>query len=86
MWNALGHSNFEYVYHFDSVNECEDPIRDRPTSLNKEATKFYKLLRKLEQELYPDCKESSTLKLIVEMLNWKCLYGISAMQSMVCFI
>nr|GMD93098.1 Transposon, En/Spm-like protein [Ipomoea batatas] len=78
MLHDLGRGNTEYFDQFNGQNEGTDAPRDNPTSPNKEAAKFYRLLLELEQELYPGCKESSTLSFIVELLNWKCLYGISA--------
>ncbi|XP_031105794.1 uncharacterized protein LOC116010498 [Ipomoea triloba] len=78
MLDDLGHGNTEFFGQFNGQNEGGDGPRGNPTSPNKEATKFYRLLLELEQELYLGCEESSTLSFIVELLNWKCLYGISA--------
>nr|GMD66202.1 hypothetical protein CCACVL1_09462 [Ipomoea batatas] len=78
MLDDLGRGNTEFFGQFNDQNEGVDAPRGNPTSPNKEAAKFYRLLIELEQELYPGCEESSTLSFIVELLNWKCLYGISA--------
>ncbi|XP_031106516.1 uncharacterized protein LOC116011138 [Ipomoea triloba] len=78
MLDDLGRGNTEFFGQFNDQNEGVDAPRGNPTSPNKEAAKFYRLLLELEQELYPGCEESSTLSFIVELLNWKCLYGISA--------
>ncbi|OMO65396.1 Transposon, En/Spm-like protein [Corchorus capsularis] len=56
----------------------DDPARSCSSDPNEEAAKFYRLLEEFEQELYPGCERSSTLSFIVEVLNLKCLYGLSA--------
>ncbi|XP_039140530.1 uncharacterized protein LOC120277753 [Dioscorea cayenensis subsp. rotundata] len=58
--------------------EANDSFKGNPTSPNKDAAIFFRLLHELEQDLYPGCEESSTLSFIVEVLNWKCLYKVSA--------
>ncbi|OMO58750.1 hypothetical protein COLO4_34399 [Corchorus olitorius] len=92
MVHDIGRANADYVHRVDvdmtnatstrdsssTLNEEADgPIRGSPTSPNDEAAKFYRLLQELQQVLYPGCEESSTLSFIVEVLNWKCLYGIN---------
>ncbi|XP_061358749.1 uncharacterized protein LOC133302942 [Gastrolobium bilobum] len=46
--------------------------------MNEEAYKFYRLLHDAEQELYPECEHFSKLSFIVQLLNIKCLFGLSA--------
>ena len=48
-----------------------------PENPNEEANKFYKLLKKAEQQLYPKCENFSKLSFFMELLNIKCLYGSS---------
>ena len=46
-------------------------------SVNKEEDKFFKLFFIVEQELYPGCENFSKLSFIVQLLNIKCLFGLS---------
>jgi len=39
---------------------------------------FYKLLEDVEQELYLGCRNFSKLSFIIQLLNIKCLFGLSA--------
>jgi len=47
-------------------------------TMNEKTSKFYKLLEDVGQELYPDCRNFSKLSFIVQLLNIKCLFGLSA--------
>jgi len=47
-------------------------------AMNEKKSNFYKLLEDVEQELYPGCKNFSKLSFIVQLLNIKCLFGLSA--------
>ena len=47
-------------------------------AMNEKTSNFYKLLEDVEQELYPGCKKFSKLSFIVQLLNIKCLFGLSA--------
>jgi len=47
-------------------------------AMNEKTSNFYKSLEDAEQELYPGCKNFSKLSFIVQLLNIKCLFGLSA--------
>ena len=44
---------------------------------NKNANKFYNLLREAEHELYPRCKKFTKLSFIIRLFHMKCLNGWS---------
>ena len=46
-------------------------------SVNKEEDKFYKLFFIVEQELHLGCENFSKLSFNVQLLNIKCLFGLS---------
>ena len=46
-------------------------------SVNEKEDKFSKLFFIVEQELYPGCENFSKLSFIVQLLNIKCLFGLS---------
>nr|XP_007132656.1 hypothetical protein PHAVU_011G113600g [Phaseolus vulgaris]ESW04650.1 hypothetical protein PHAVU_011G113600g [Phaseolus vulgaris] len=49
-------------------------------TLNEKTSKLYKLLKDVEQELYPGCGNFSKLSFIIQLLNIKCLFGLSAKE------
>ena len=44
---------------------------------NKDANKFYNLLREADHELYPGCKKFTKLSFIISLFHMKCLNGWS---------
>ncbi|KAL4273495.1 hypothetical protein GQ457_13G017720 [Hibiscus cannabinus] len=58
----------------NASGEINETINDP----NSEAIKFYRLLQEVEQNLYPGCEDFSKLSFIVQILNFKCLYSVSA--------
>jgi len=46
-------------------------------TMNEKTFKFYKLLDDVEQELYTGCRNFSKLSFIIQLLNIKCLFGLS---------
>jgi len=48
--------------------------------MNEKTSKFYKLLKGVEQELYPCCRSFSNLSFIVQLLNIKFLFGLSTKE------
>ena len=44
---------------------------------NKDANKFYNLLREADHELYPRCKKFTKLSFIIRLFHMKCLNGWS---------
>ena len=68
-----------------SLNMDGDDVFDNPMSShanineesNKEAKKFYNLLKDIEQKLYPSCHKFSKLSFIMHLFHVKCLYGWS---------
>ncbi|GLT40744.1 hypothetical protein SLA2020_148570 [Shorea laevis] len=60
------------------INEgSEECVGSSVSNPNKEAVDFYRLLGEAEQELYPNCPNFSRLSFIAELMNIKCLYGLS---------
>jgi len=45
--------------------------------MNDKTSNFYKLLEDVEHELYTGCRNFSKLSFIVQLLNIKCLFGLS---------
>jgi hypothetical protein len=66
-----------------SVNANSEEVFEDPMSSNideepnKEAKRFYGLVKDAEQELYPGCKNFSKLSFIISLFQMKCLYGWS---------
>ncbi|KAK8647795.1 hypothetical protein V6N13_121522 [Hibiscus sabdariffa] len=58
----------------NASGEINETINDP----NREAIKFYRLLQEVEQNLYPGCEDFSKLSFIVQILNFKYLYSVSA--------
>lgn len=74
--------NMLYDMH-QSFNANRENVFDHPTSSNsneepnKEAKRFYGLVKDAEQTLYPGCKKFSKLSFIIRLFQMKCLYGWS---------
>lgn len=83
-YDPQNNCNGEICYMLDDIETTtESKKANCNTSTNtnrvrKEATKFLKLLEDVEQEVYPGCKKFSTLSFIVQLLNIKCHFGLSA--------
>jgi hypothetical protein len=66
-----------------SINANSEEVFEDPMSSNideepnKEAKRFYGLVKDAEQELYPGCKKFSKLSFIIRLFQMKCLYGWS---------
>jgi len=45
--------------------------------MNEKTYNFYKLPEDVEQELYLGCRNFSKLSFIIQLLNIKCLFGLS---------
>ncbi|XP_020204521.2 uncharacterized protein LOC109789889 [Cajanus cajan] len=65
--DCLLYDTFRNVVETEGVNK----------GLNKDARKFYNLIDEAKQELYPGCKNFSTLSFIIRMYLLKCLHGWS---------
>ena len=63
--NITGDEEINYITGTDTNN------------VNEEEDKFSKLFFIAEQELYPGCENFSKLSFIVQLLNIKCLFGLS---------
>lgn len=57
-------------------HNLDPPLGDGHT-LDEETTKFFKLLKEAERELYPGCQKFSLLSFIVALMHIKCLCGWS---------
>ncbi|KAG5548104.1 hypothetical protein RHGRI_013710 [Rhododendron griersonianum] len=57
-------------------NNLDPPLGDGHT-LDEETTKFFKLLKEAERELYPGCQKFSLLSFLVALMHIKCLCGWS---------
>jgi hypothetical protein len=44
---------------------------------NERAKKFFRLLKEVEKEVYPGCKEATKISFIVRLFQIKCMYGMS---------
>ncbi|XP_058776589.1 uncharacterized protein LOC131650901 [Vicia villosa] len=66
-----------------SFSAHSEKVFDHPMSSNvneepnKEAKRFYGLVKDAEQKLYPGCKKFSKLSFIMRLFQMKCLYGWS---------
>uniref|UniRef100_J3MEH0 Transposase-associated domain-containing protein n=1 Tax=Oryza brachyantha TaxID=4533 RepID=J3MEH0_ORYBR len=78
MMNDLGETMAMNMGSLGSSAPGLDEGKDSSTVTNEETNKFYRLLEDAEKDLYPGCSTFSTLAFIVQMLNIKCLYDISA--------
>ncbi|KAK9290896.1 hypothetical protein L1049_009075 [Liquidambar formosana] len=58
----------------DGDDDLHRPDREEP---NENASKFFRLLRDVEQKLYPGCKKLTKLSFVVRLFQLKCLYGWS---------
>ena len=52
-------------------------IRDTNEQPNEHAKIFFKLLQEAEKELYPGCSDATKVSFIVQLFQFKCMYGIS---------
>ncbi|KAG4980370.1 hypothetical protein JHK82_033609 [Glycine max] len=75
MLHDLGSAmNIENIIGAEEINYTTST---NTNSVNEEEDKFSKLLFIAEQELYPGCENFSKLSFIVQLLNIKCLFGLS---------
>ena len=66
--------NMDGDYVLDNPMSSHVNINEEP---NKDAKKFYNLLKGVEQKLYLGCQNFYRLSFIIHLLQIKCLYGWS---------
>ena len=59
----------------ENADYDEPPTNGPQSGANEETRKYFKLLEKIEAELYPVCKNFTTLSFIVQLLHMKVLNG-----------
>lgn len=57
--------------------ETDEAVGSGTTCPKGKAATFYKLVEEAEQEIYPGCEKFSKLSFIVQLMNIKCLFGLS---------
>ena len=74
------HGLLQDAFRMPNLNDGDDnasPKENTPDEPNKEAQRFYKLLKDAESELYPGCTKFLKLSFIVRLFHIKCLNGWS---------